>query len=212
MTVQQLIEASLTQCGRLGIARGAGAAESASCLGFLNRLIDNYNAQRWFVVGLDQVAVTITSGTRSYALATRPFHIERAEFLITAGGITNWPVPLEVMGIDKFNAIPLQGIVTPFPVGLWCDYGATTATIYIAPVPAAGAVKLYTWQVIAAFSTLGDTVTMPPGILRALITGLSVELAAAYSLPIGPALAADAADARGAMESLAVMHTGAVKA
>jgi hypothetical protein len=210
VTVQELIEASLTLCGRLGMARGAGAAESAKCLTFLNRLIDNYNAQRWFVIGLDQVAVAITSGTRSYALATRPIHIERAEFLITAGGITNWPVPVKVMGVDEFNSIPTQGIVSPFPVGLWCDYGATTATIYIAPVPAAGALKLYTWQVISAFATLADSVTMPPGIVRALIAGVAAALAAATGLPLTPALVAEAADARGAMESLAIAHTGTV--
>lgn len=207
-TAQQLINRSMELCGKLGAGRTPGVSESAQVFLYLNTLVDQFNTERCYVCGVDQVAVTITSGTRSYALATRPIHIERAEFLITAGGITNWPVPVEVMGADKFSAIPAQGVTSPFPVGLWCDYGITTATIYIAPVPAAGALKLYTWQVLAAFATLGDTVTVPPGILRALQYALAVELCSVFGLPLTPALIASAAGAKAAMETLNVNHVG----
>lgn len=204
-TVQQLINRSLELCGRLGAARTPGPAESGDALLFLNTLVDNFNEQRRYVCGLDTVPVTITSGTRAYALSTRPVHIERAEFVVTIAGQSH-AIPVEVLGIEPFNAIPKQGVVTPYVKGLYCDYAFPTANIYLAPTPAAGALKLYTWQLISAFAALTDTVTVPPGILRALQYALAVELAPIFGKELTPALVAGATDAAKTMESLNLSH------
>lgn len=201
MTVQQLIETSLGLIGRLGAARGAGPSESAHCFRILNTLIANWNTQRRYVMGLDTVTVAVTSGTRSYTLAARPAHIERAEFLVTAGGLS-YPVPLLVLAADAFALVPNQGDVTPYPKAIWCDYGYPTAAVSIAPTPAAGSLKLYTWQVIAAFAALTDVLALPPGIERALIHGLAVELAPLFEKPLSPGLIAQTTESKNGMERL----------
>src|SRR3954470_18396795 len=96
-TVQQLVNASLEAMGRSWPGYTPPASESAECLTYLNRVIDSFNTQRCYVCGLDTVSVAVASGTAKYALASRPVHIERAEFLITAGGLTQ-SVPVKVMG------------------------------------------------------------------------------------------------------------------
>jgi hypothetical protein len=205
MTVQQLVNASLEAMGRSWPGYTPGASESAECLAYLNRVIDSFNTQRCYVCGLDTVPVAVTSGTAKYTLATRPVHIERAEFLITSGGLAE-SVPVKVMGVEEFNAIPQQGDVTPFVAGLYCDYAFPAANVSLAPTPAAGALKLYTWQLIAAFAALTDTVTVPPGILRALIHALAVELCGPFRIEITSALATAATTTKAGMESLNFSH------
>ena len=205
MTVQKLIESAMMACGHLGFERTSGPAALAGGLITLNRLIDNMNTQRTFVMGLDTVTVSVVSGTRSYALVARPAHIERAELLVTSGGLSV-PVPLRVCGVEEFAAIPNQGDITPNPKAIWCDYGATTATVFIAPTPAAGSLKLYTWAVISQFSALSETVTLLPGVLRALTHNLALELAPMLNRPVTAELKLVASDAIGGMEKLNLSH------
>lgn len=211
ITVQQLITRSLELCSRLGGERGAGASESAAGLRALNSLVDAFNTERRYVCGLDTLPVTIVSGSRQYSLGTRPVHIERAEFLVTVAGQLH-AVPVEVLGIEQFNSIPRQGVVTPYPKGLFCDYAFPTANVYLAPTPAAGALKLYIWQLITEFAALTDTVTVPPGVRHALEYALAIELCPLFKLPITDALVAGAANAKQTMETLNLSHVYGIPA
>lgn len=211
VTAQVLINQAMEANGHLISGRTPGVSESTAALAVLNRLIDSWNIQRRFVMGLGSETVAVSSGTRASALTTRPAHIERAEFLITAGGVSGYAVPLRIVGADEYSAVPNQGDVTPFPKVLWCDYGAT-ATVYLAPTPATGSVKVYTWIVLSSFALLSTSVTLLPGVQRALIQNLASELAPAYFPPPSPEVMAlltrNASEALGAMESLNLSHAG----
>lgn len=205
MTAQDLITRALTLCGRLGAGRTPSTTESNVSLPVLQALVDNMNQQRCYLSALDTITAAVSGAETS--LGTRPVHIEQADFTSTAGSLTS----SLAIGLNEYNAVPQKFDVTPLPRALYCDYGSPTAKVYIAPTPVAGALRLKVWSQISAasFATLATSVTLPPGVERALVDALAVELCGLFGLPVSGMLAAAATDSRAALARLNLSHGSA---
>lgn len=210
MLVQDLVNLSLTLCGRLGAGRTAGAAESQVVFGIANAMLDSWSTKRLAVYSVALATYPLVAGTETYTIGTggvfnvpRPALIQSASIVATVAGQTG-RFPMKVIGQDEFSQIESYGDRTAIPKLLYFDGAFPIATIYLFPIPASSATSLdlYTWQTFAQFATLGDTITFPAGYQRAINYNLAVEIAAAFGLKVPDVVATIARSSMASIEAI----------
>lgn len=230
-TVQTIVTQAFFDLGATASGAAPSDAESADGLLRLNQMLASWSAEGDTVFNQVMQSFNLTAGTSSYTLGAsgtfattgglRPHKVTswRATFGdMMKGG--------PVLALDEFGAAAsayqaqlaelaikaaLEGLVStvasPLSVPIPSLVGADTAypliNIRVAPVPsnAGGAIELAYWTGITAFSSLNDTVTLPPEFEDALHFNLAVRLSPQYSRASGldPALAANAQNTKAAI-------------
>jgi hypothetical protein len=209
MTVQDLINLSLTLCGRLGAGRTAGAAESTVVFGIVNGMLDSWSTKRLAVYSVNLATFPLAAGTETYTIGTgavfntaRPILVQSASIVATVEAKTA-RFPLRVIGQDEFSSLESFGDQAVIPKLLYYDAAFPVATIYLFPIPATNThLDIWTWNAFTQFAALGDTVTLPPGYSRALSYNLAVEVAAAFGLQVPAVVAAIALSSKASIEAI----------
>lgn len=194
---------------------GAQSEIVTECLAALNALIDSWNTERLTIPTVLRNVFTLAAGQQAYTIGPsgnflvrdRPSRIENAGLI----DITNNPaqpieLPMEVLTVDQWKAIPVKTVTTTIPLKLWYDQGldAGSGTLYLWPIPTiANQIALYLWQTLLQFQTVQDPFAMYPGYLRALQYNLAVELSPRYeNAVLTPLIMDTAAKSKGAIKSL----------
>ena len=174
MNVQDLVNLSLTLCGRLGAGRTAGGAESQVVLGIANAMLDSWSTKRLAVYSVNLSNWPLVAGTETYTIGTggvfntaRPVTIQSASIVATVAGQVG-RFPMRVIGQDEFSQIESYGDQTAIPKLLYFDAAFPLATLYLFPIPASSSTSLdlYTWQAFAQF-------TAPVGTLSTVATAVT---------------------------------------
>jgi hypothetical protein len=137
-------------------------------------------------------AASYTIGVGGTFSTERPVKITGAA--IQAGSLITRDLAL--VTAEQWAAYPKKGVAGAFAQVLYHDGGFPTATIWIAPKPAAGTLELYTYEKLAAIATLATNINLPEGYERALSAALGVELAPEYGRPLDGALQQKSEDAK----------------
>lgn len=196
-TAQQIINDAHSHLGVLPAGATLGLDLSTLGLATLNRLLDGWTAEQIAVNG--QTVQTIAlSGAASYPLATRPVKVESASVTDAAG--VEQLAPL--VTAKEWSQIPDKTRTGGFAEAAWYDAGIPTANIYLTPKPAAGSLQLRVIAPIAALGSLSSSVVVPPGVEKALVYNLAVDLAASLEKPVPPSVAALAAATKDALKTL----------
>jgi hypothetical protein len=181
--VSDLIIESFLDLAAIDPGVGITSTEQADAFLRLNQLIASWSTEQFSVFGATHSALTVTAGTATYTVgpggtlvtAARPVRITGA-----AGISGAFRSPAKVVSFDDFAAQVSDpyGETAIMPKIIAADQGFPSINIKIFPTPAASPATLWLdyWIAIAAFATVGDTVTLPPGYERALHLGLAVEL------------------------------------
>lgn len=184
-------------------------------LAALNALLDSWNTERLTVPAVLRNVFTLASNAQSYTIGpsgaflvtNRPSRVEKAGLI----DITNNPsqpieLPMEVLTLDQWKAIPVKGVTSTIPLKLWYDQGLSVGngTIYLYPVPTiANQVALYLWQTLAQFQAVEDAFALHPGYLRAIQYNLAVELAPRFeNAVLSPLTVQTAVDSKAKIKSL----------
>jgi hypothetical protein len=134
--------------------------------------------------------------------AARPTAIESANIVATVEGASA-RFPMKIIGQNEWASQETYGDQSIIPKKLYYDQAFPLATIYLFPTPATNThLEIYTWTPFTQFATLGDTLAMPPGYLRALSYNLAVEIGAAFGLQIPAAVLTIAEGSKAAIEAL----------
>ncbi len=197
MLVQDLIDRSLRLIGVLAAGETPASVERDDALIALNHIVLSWNAQQITLYSVTMQTVAMT-GAASYALATRPRRIKAASVIAT-GGATMAPTLVDAVGWAAVADKTRTGL---FAEALYCDYLFPTSNVYLSPKPGAGSLEIHSFTPLAAFASLGATITLPDGYERALTTALAVELAPEYGRPLDQALAAAAQEAKQSITQL----------
>jgi hypothetical protein len=214
MTVQGLIEASMNHLAHLGPGQTANAAELATGLGFLNRMLATWSADRLFVYSVGSQVYSLVIGTPNYLIgpgqtfnAARPVFIERA--VVVSSSIRR---PVDVIFEDEWSEIKTRTDTSIFPKKLFNDAAFPYSTLNLWPVPSATAsLELFTWTVLAAFASTADTVAFPSGYERALIDNLAVEMGPTLRRPVTPELLGMAIASKAVIKELNARRLPAVE-
>lgn len=201
-TVNDFLTLALQDAGVLGEGQVAQANDINNAFTRVNWIIAQWNRKRWLLYDLSDVSVT-TTGAETYSIGPgqdfntpRPDRLEDGNFLrqLNSGQQVDYPLQL-LSSHEDYNRIRLKTMRT-WPSIIFYDSNWPTGTIYAWPVPQANLYSLHILvkNQLTAFTTLAQSINLPPEYEVALSYNLQVRLRVAYRMPADPAMIALAKD------------------
>lgn len=195
MVASDLVTAALRLIGAVASGETPSTSEAADGLDSLKELLDSWSGEELLVFGTTIQSVTLAASTASYTLSTRPVKILSAD--LTVGGMN---FGLEVVGPEAWANRDDKTDVSLHTKVVFCDYAYSSATLYVAPVPAGAAtVKLYQTTDLATLAAGTTTFAMPEAYARAVRYNLAVDLAPEYGRAVDGAVLKIAQDTKNAL-------------
>lgn len=190
-SANQMLTRAARALGTLGRTETLGGIEANDGLDTFNALIDSWSNEKLMSHVTLQRSFTLTANTQSYTIGSggvinvaRPLDITQA-FVRDGNG---QDYGLDIVTREIWNTIGDKSITSQIPTTLFYDSGFTLGTIYIFPVPTVALTVFYdstTNQV--TFSTLTQSLSMPPGYERCFVQNLALELmASGYPCLLNP--------------------------
>lgn len=200
VSAQSLIERAYTMIGYKAAGEALSGPDIADALGVLNGMLDAWNAQRLFIVTVNEVVATVAGGTASIGPGMefgvpRPVRIENGAFARMNGV----DYPIQWIDRETYARITLKTVQSSFPQYAYYDANLPTATIFFYPVPLVPIdVHLPLQQTLQQFLDPETAYFMAPGYKRALEYSLAEELSIGYRA-LDPNIARLGANARRAI-------------
>lgn len=203
VTPLEIITLALKSAGVLGVGQTALAEDVNDSFTLLNFMLAQWQRKRWLVWTLDTFSVAC-NGSQSYTVGPggnincpRPDRLESAFFRQNIPSNPNQiDYPLEIIEArEAYNQIALK-MLGSFPTYIYYQSDFPLGLIYPWPLPS----DLYQVFIsiktqLRQFTTLSQSVNLPPEYFAAILYNLSVRLRTAYQMPPDPALMALASDA-----------------
>lgn len=193
-TVSGLIQRALKDTGIIGVGQTPSAEDMNDAFDKLNSMLAQFSLRRWLVYELIETAV-VSTGATSYSIGPggafnvpRPDRLESAFIRqITSAQAIDFPPLAIIEAREDYNRIALKSLIT-LPQSVFLDSGYPTGTLYFYPCPSAGIYEMhvFTKAHLPAFTSLTQTVILPPEYDELIVYNLAVRLRAAYQLPPDP--------------------------
>lgn len=160
-----------------------GSDESADGLITLNAMLDSWRNEKLMVYAHQEETLTLSASTTSYTIGpggtlntTRPVAIDAAWVVVSSISYG-----VDLIDDAQYAAIPDKTATSNWPTQANYKPSMSTGTLYVYPVPnTTVTMKLLTRIVVASYSALTDTVTLPPGWEEAIATNLAIHLVTEY--------------------------------
>lgn len=192
-------------------ARGAtlDANEQVETLAELNTFMDACANERLLCYQITEDTLALTASTASYTVGTngafaitRPTKIVEPCFVRDSSG---FDAPVKVVDAQTYGNLRLKSVGYTYPTHLFYDQGysaTSTATLYLYPVPSAGlTLHINSWKQLGTFSTLSQTMLLPPGYQLFIESNFAIHLAAGLTT-VSPELAKIAKESKAAIKGL----------
>lgn len=202
-TPADIIALALKHSGVIGAGQTAGAEDTNDAFDLLNMMLSQWSRKRWLVYHLIDVFTTST-GALNYTIGPgedfdtpRPDRIESAfARQLIPSGQQRVDYPLQILqSREDYNQIALKSMGT-WPSLLFYDSAYPVGLVYVWPLPAASQFELHLSlkQTLSAFTSLAQTVNLPPEYVPTLFYNLAARLRPAYQMPPDPTVTALALD------------------
>lgn len=198
-TASDLITAALKMAGVLGLGQIASAEDLNDAMAAANRMLSMWNRLRWLVYVLKTVSIQCTGAT-SYTvgpngdidLPQRPNRLESVyfrQYISDNPFYVDYPVGI-IEAREDYNAISVKGLQS-FPQYAFYESDWPLGNLYIWPIP----VTIYTvfisvLQPLTQFSSLTDSLAMPPEYEEPFVYNLAVRLCGMYGRSVPPEVVA----------------------
>ena len=197
MTVLDLITLALKTAGITGVGQSATAEDSNDVFTLANMMLAQWAIKRWMVYAEQDVSLTST-GAASYTYGTggdfnEPYtdHLEGGYFrLLNQNAPQNPDFPLRLItSYEDWGRIRLKSLET-FQQYVWFDGNYPLANVWFWPIPQAGLYQLHLLTKIPlnAFTSLTQTISLPPQYQAAILYNLAVRIRVAYQMQPDPML------------------------
>lgn len=187
-TASDIITTSLRELGVVDVVETPGAELSNLGLGLLNRLLDEWNAERGavfadvhaapvaFTAGLNPHTIGLAANSPTWSVTVnRPVSIEGIR-LTTDNGET-YLAPLCPRDAAWWHGLAAPGTSSDYPTDFYYDPTWPNGSIYFYPEPSSSAVKAQLWyRIVLAQVALATDVSLPPGYQSALTESLKERL------------------------------------
>lgn len=184
MTPADLIPRAARRAGVLGADEIMSAEDLDTGFYVLNEMIDAWSIDKLYLYELVTLTATAVNGQATYTLGpggdfdvTRPPSIEQLIY-------TNGSIDYEVVQttVEQYAAIPYKK-TTGIPSAFAYEPSMPAGVMSIYPIPiAGGTLKVKTHQLLTQFSSINQSVQLPPGYAAALRASLAVALCPEFTL------------------------------
>jgi len=199
---RDIVTDALREIGVLAAGEVAAADDALSGLAALNRLVDQWAAERLTIYRVARTTFTITTSVGAYDVGTsqtinrlRPDYIDGVSVIDTT--VTpNVELPLDPLTDDGYRGLSSKSLTSTLPTHFYYDPVYPYGSLKLWPVPTGTTLTgvLYSPLQVSEFASLSTTVSLPSGYRRMLIKNLALELAPSYGAPVSPDLRAQAGD------------------
>ena len=190
-TALDLITNALLDLGVLADEETPTSSQAAGGLRKLNNLIESWNIEGLMPIGGTAQTFPLVSNQGTYTLGVGgDFNTARPN-IVTACYVrdTTQPVatrvdyPLYMYTEKEFSEVPLKGLESTLPMGVYFDNATPLTNVTFYPIPSTANYTFVMWSdVILPSLTLTQQIAVAPGYARALEANLAVELAASYGV------------------------------
>lgn len=186
--VLDLIQDALKQIGALAIGETVSAEEAQDALNVLNAMLDVWRTESMMVYTIQENVFPLVSGQGVYTLGTggnfnmpRPDRIVDAYARDTAGNDYKLYVTTDS---QQYSDIISKYTTASIPTIIYDNGNFPLKDLSFWPVPSdpSYSAVLWTWGVLNEFSSVNETVTLPPGYKWALQTNLAYLLCPRYGV------------------------------
>lgn len=185
MTASDLVTTAFRELGIADLVDALDNERAALGLDALNRVLDEWNAQRRAVYADQFVSLTISPSTNPHTIGLaantptwtvtghRPVSIEGLSIDLGSPALT----PLTPRDAAWWNALSDPTLTSAYPTDFFYNPTWPNGEIYFWPVPTSAAtVKLWLRGVLVSVA-LADDLSLPPGYYSALLESLKEKLA-----------------------------------
>lgn len=205
LTGRDIVTSALLEMGALGVEETAEDAIAVFALDKLNRILDNWNAERaavycdvfeTFTLSPNTTPHTIGPTGATWTTTQRPETIEAASLLLT-GGSLSVARPIRIRDAQWWADQRVKGLTSTIPTDLFPEPAWPNGNLFFWPVPTTAYDVELRRRVVLAALTLAGSFTMPPGYHDATVLTLAEDLCQPLAKPMPADLSARAAKARG---------------
>lgn len=218
LLVSAILYRSLRLAGVLGApGRGPSATQLGEALDIANAMLDSWNTERLIIYEVERNVQTVTSGKQDYSISAtqvspdwaieRPTRIERAGLIYLANPSQPLELPMDILTTANWSQIPVKNISSTIPLQLWYEPSFPAGVAHLWPKPSMdNSIALYLWKQLAQFTGTGQTVSFPPGYLKAITYNVAMELATlpweGHNIKPSPMVAQIAVDSKAKIKAL----------
>lgn len=204
-TANDLVEGALRVSGVLAAGETASAEDAADTLFALNNLIDSWRTETLMIYNYIANVFPLIGGQSTYTMGTggdfnvpRPDKIYTAKLRVPQSAGNTMDMPLAILNQQEYAALLLKQTPSTIPGAIFIDGAYPLMNVFMWPVPSNNDNSLVLWlgTILQAFTSLGDTVSLPVGYARGIIYNLSVEISPIFGRDIMPAVAAIAVESK----------------
>lgn len=206
MIVQELMLLALKDAGILGVGQSAQAEDLNDALTRTNIMLGQWQRKRWLIWHLVDKSI-LSTGAKSYSIgpggaidvAVRPDRLESAFFrqIINSSPPNQIDYNLEILeSREDYNRIALKQL-TSFSMCVFYDSAFPLGFIFPWPVPQANIYEVHISikELLSSFTSLAQTINIPPEYYGAIQYCLMQRLRVGYRLPVDPEINGLAKDA-----------------
>ncbi len=187
-TPRDIIGATHRLLGRVQAGDALSEAVFQDNLASFNRMIDSWSAERLSVYTTQDQTFTWPANTVSRTLGpsgnfvgNRPVQLDDSTYFLDA--TTGISYGIKIINQQQYNGIAVKTVTSTYPQVIWLNPDVPDMEMFIYPVPT----RALEWHFVSVTeitqpATLGTTLVLPPGYLRAMQYGLAVELASEFGV------------------------------
>lgn len=208
-TVLEIITDALQDAGIISANETPNATDAQKAFRLLNRMLDTDSTEDLMIYNNVQEVFNFTSGQQSYTIGTggnfnttRPVDVTAAYVRDTNGN----DIPVSVVDYETYSQIISKPIQATIPLAVYynASYPLSTLTFWPIPTNTSYTFVLWSWKLLTSFTSLSDTVSMPPGYEQYIETNLAARICVAFNRPIPPELLAWATESKAALKRINV--------
>lgn len=197
-TPNDIIKLALKKSGVIGVGQTPLAEDVNDAFTDINFMLGQWARKRWLVYHLLDIYAQST-GALSYTVGpgqtfdvARPDRLEAAFFrqnVQSQPSKIDYPLTL-IQAREEYNTISLKTLST-FPQYVFYDSAFPIGNLYVWPVPTSQyEIHITVKDTLAAFTSLTQSISLPPEYFEALVYNLAGRLRPSYQLPPDPTITA----------------------
>src|SRR6185437_12004235 len=177
MTVLDLITSALRSLVVLGSGETPTSDEAQDALSIFNLMVDSWNAERLTIFTIPMQEFSITTNQQTYTLgpggtlnlSVWPSRVERYGIVNLNNPAQPLELPLEMLTVDQWAAIPVKQISSTLPTKIYDDGAFPLRNVSFWPIPATAVnLRVYYWSALSGAASLQTVLAQPPGYVEAL--------------------------------------------
>lgn len=185
-TVRDLLQDAMVTIGILSDNESISASDAATGLRFLNRKIDQFNSEGFTIYKIEREEFPLVNGQSAYTMGVGgDFNTAFPQIVEEVGSIlvgsSNIESKVQIMNDQEWQQVAFKALPGPLPFQVFIENRFPLLRFNFYPVPTGvNKVAIYSRKPLTAFSSVNDTISLPPGYEPMLMFNLCPLLANAF--------------------------------